>query len=1387
MRSECDFCFFSTHPIKAYLASQFENELSSCLRLAGDRNEVFYLLQRRFSPTSLDQDSPVASMYFDTDQEDRDNSTRNLKPEHEYEIDFRSGLDLSLQPHQQYLTRLLNDMCKVLLDAFDRIEARLAVTPDPLIDETKRHLAFAKLRADCFSPTGSSSAALDRALGWMREPGGKTCVLYGPSGAGKTYVVAKLMVELSQENTSFCVVRFLGTSGDSADISSLLRSICQQLRTMSMGTEAYIAGPGSQLSNGLPPCPVAHEDLVKYFNQAINTWAWGRLVLALESLDQLNDTNSGRKLDWLPVDQYSEHVHILSSTLPDELSPEVGRPFRCLSILRSRIPDEQRFAEVAALKDSASLIQHLMKLKHRQVNEKQLAALVQAMAQAQGTAQTPLMATLMADKARNWRSTSSTPASLPGSVRDIILVFFGDLVSQFEALEQTKQAGARLVKHSLSYITLVKKGISDTELQEILSLDDDVLADSHLWWFTPDRKMPSAPLQLLLLLLGPYLSSRGQRVGGALSVWYHRQLWEAAEAHYLKEDAFRASCHRVMAEFFSGRFSSDPKPCNDNLRIRLGLSQEAASAGVKRHVRDQPMVLKGMSVFHPDAIMNERRCTEAMHHMVKVLEILTKLPGMQRQILECSTLAEGELCSAEGVCARGLSGETFDLVWQSGTFLQLVSKVDINLVNVDHFNRWIRRDAHDFDSTLGLTLSALRQPLSSKARESLIRCRKPQNVLGLPRLVLGGTVDFNSIVSVLKGHEQGVSCTDWYDQRLVSGDDSGLIIVWDELTGEEVMQLKGHSDAVKSVAWSPKGDQILSGSRDNTCIIWGASTGDKVCMLEGHTDEVNSVAWSPKGDQILSGSHDNTCIIWNAATGHQILQLEGHSSAVKSVAWSPKGDFVVSGSGNTGRFSSDPGEIFIWDASTGEKVSSLTGHTEAVTSVAWSPKGDQILSGSADQTCIIWDAATGDKVSELKGHTRDVNSVAWSPKGDMIVSGAGNPPTSWPGEIIIWNAATGDKVSELKGHSRAVMSVAWSPKGDKILSGSADKTCIIWDASTGDKVSEHKGHADQVNSVAWSPKGDKILSGSEDTTCIIWDASTGDKVCKLEGHNDRVSSVAWSPKGDQIVSDSEDKMSIIWDASSGDKVSELKGHTNEVNGVAWSGDRVVSCSDDKTLIIWNATTGKQVSKLEGHSSLVSSVAWSPKGDQIVSGSYDNTCIIWDAATGNKISKLEGHTGSVKCVAWKDDQIVSCSDDKALIIWDAASGKQVSKLEGHSDNVMSVAWSPVANQIVSGSQDKTAIVWDAAVGAKISELKGHTDCVRSVSWSENGKQIATGSDDKSVLVWDAAKGEQVSKLEGHTSEVMSVAWSPTGDVLASGSNDKTAVVWDAAKGEQVELI
>ena len=48
---------------------------------------------------------------------------------------------------------------------------------------------------------------------------------------------------------------------------------------------------------------------------------------------------------------------------------------------------------------------------------------------------------------------------------------------------------------------------------------------------------------------------------------------------------------------------------------------------------------------------------------------------------------------------------------------------------------------------------------------------------------------------------------------------------------EQECTLRGHSDSVWSVSYSPDGKHIVSGSRDRTVKIWDAQSGEEVRVV----------------------------------------------------------------------------------------------------------------------------------------------------------------------------------------------------------------------------------------------------------------------------------------------------------------------------------------------------------------------------------------------------------------------------------------------------------------------------------------------------------------------------------------------------------------------------
>ena len=153
-------------------------------------------------------------------------------------------------------------------------------------------------------------------------------------------------------------------------------------------------------------------------------------------------------------------------------------------------------------------------------------------------------------------------------------------------------------------------------------------------------------------------------------------------------------------------------------------------------------------------------------------------------------------------------------------------------------------------------------------------------------------------------------------QTLASAGFSPSASVLDVNTGE-LLKTFTHEGVGLSVAFSPDGQTLASGGGgiiENNSIsfdrgyltLWDANTGELKRTLTGHTNAVRSITFSPDGQVLASGSFDETIRLWDANIGEPLKTLTGHKGDVLSVAFSPDGQTLASGGGWLG------GSIRLW-------------------------------------------------------------------------------------------------------------------------------------------------------------------------------------------------------------------------------------------------------------------------------------------------------------------------------------------------------------------------------------------------------------------------------------------------------------------------------------------
>ena len=764
----------------------------------------------------------------------------------------------------------LDQLCVDVFTSLARVilaEMSSLQNEDGLQQEIDAHDRFGKERARIIEGRRPVLEVIDT---YVRNDVAEPLLIHGPSGGGKSAVMARAAENVSGGLPTAPVVirRYIGATPDSSTARQLLNGLCRQIAREYGDDEGTV--------------PADMQSLVVDFSKRLELATPDRpLVLILDALDQLDDTDNARSLYWLPV-ALPPYVRLILSAISDRESPVRD----CYDALARRIATASQLELPPLRREDGEIVLRSWfeeATAHRQLQDEQRKSVLDAFSK---TGQA-LHLRLLFEEARRWRSFDQDPTvsdTIPGSIDNL-----------FARLSAPEEHGPLLVELGLAYLAAAKHGLDENEALDLLS-GDATLLDSYeasVYHELPDRRVPPVIWSRFAFDLRPYLTER-LADGVVLLTFFHRQLRDAVEQSYLTGMKM-TRYHRALAEYFKGQ-SLDigivgvPHQI-ERLQYRLDEIAET--------LRNDTVVLTPRTI----RFANVRKLSEQPYQQACAEDWAAAFSTLTDfEFLERKTQHSGFVDNYGGITVyAGVYALQDDYAFALGRLKRvdrdsykrrriIVTAVDANdgkdvVIRCPHCGKSSGFDdsyrGRDFACPNILCRgplhanrfivgeSALNVPASAIARENqhdvselqrfrkigeafLRSLRREANTLSLrPDLMfqqLYNRLQFEeaSVADIVRYHASTRGAPhhrQWVRTRVPFRESNCLLA-----------SLKGHADSINDCAISADASFIVSASEDNTLKIWDASTGRERTTLVGHTGGVTSCAISPDGRFIVSTS-----------------------------------------------------------------------------------------------------------------------------------------------------------------------------------------------------------------------------------------------------------------------------------------------------------------------------------------------------------------------------------------------------------------------------------------------------------------------------------------------------------------------------------------------------
>ncbi|XP_027135915.1 NACHT and WD repeat domain-containing protein 2 isoform X3 [Larimichthys crocea] len=874
-----------------------------------------------------------------------------------------------------------------------------------------------------------------------------------------------------------------------------------------------------------------------------------------------------------------------------------------------------------------------------------------------------------------WQSDSDvTESSLHDGVHSSISALL-------DHLEQ--KHGSSLVAHAVSYLTLSRTGLTEAELADLLSIDDEVLSKYVQQGERPSStiRVPQIDVERLLLDLRRFLIRRTV-AGWDVLFWGSRHFKLVVAKRYLGTHEVRREIHSAMADYFSGRWAcGNAKPLVENQKSGPNKDTAQTEIYIDRQPSNQPFFFTHQ--------VNLRKVLELPHHLNE---------SNKWKELECELLMSFEFHRA--MVQGGLLGDLLAmLVGENGS-------------------------SH---SSYSRERALFKSILKSCA------CLLQNSPLQLPTVMETNLLPYLKVFPALKGYVKKIR-----QERRERGSGLGVVLCPAPTSVPSVQCLKcdaNTKDVSVIEAAETKYGIVAEIMDDGTAWFWKGSGCDVVKLsLSCEQKELTFAGVKSSGKFMLLSTRCNKLFLWDVTGPEMFVQLKDPLETESSQQTANTIAGFVACEKKLFLWWKDESFVSVFDVST-ETLTHFQCQS-CVTSLVCSSNGFYMYCGQEDGTVSIFDMNTSSFLGTCSNSHHNAVSlmILCEDKWELAcVNRAGNV-TLWDVAAetqpprLVKESLTGDKSTD-------VINTDYSDEIDTLLICQSHQV-TLWDTCDWELWDRFLApHARAFTHAVLSQDGHLFLALLD--TCplvLVWSVSTGECVLSLET-NKQPCTLLKMPS--DMICVTHDGCLTVWDSETIDAAGSAPKMGCGVKEVVaeQTGEWFYTADGSETVWKWRLETGLPHANFL-HDGPVEKLRLSPDHIHLVTLS-GGEIYIWQTETGQNILRMSGSRATDILITPNGNFGVSISERWLTQVWKLAQGNIVCSIHLYLSDAQV---SPESTFLIGRQRGDllAASLWSGLICKRFSCVACSENVVAFHTLSEHPDFVVVMTASGAVYTWKVAE-------------------------------------------------